>query len=415
MIHISLSPNLERDDRKSAFFLLLAPWAWKRGKAEDRLANSLERYYGIKKPLLLNSGRAALFLLFKTLGLEKGDEVLVQAFTCNAVPNPVLWCGATPIYVDIDQKGYTMDPLDLERKITPRSRVVVVQHTFGMAAPMEQILRIARNHKLFVVEDCAHAIGSTWQDKKLGTFGDAMFLSFGRDKCISSVYGGALLIRDSVVARHAKDIGEKFSYPSSGWIAQQLAHPIATSFLRTTYNYGGKFFLYLFQRMHILSLAVSRKEKHGEMPAQFPRRMPNALAILALCQFQKIDRFNEHRRELAAFYAQHLPVPFRAFDQKAFGEFEKNTVFLRYPASHAKRDEILRAAKKESMILGNWYSCVIDPPDTNFEALLYRAGSCPNAEIRAQESFNLPTDIRTSLEDAGRIVGFLEALHEQVI
>ncbi len=331
---------------------------------------------------------------------------MVQAFTCNAVPNPILWCGAIPIYVDIDQKGYAMDPFDFERKITPRSRAVIVQHTFGIAASMEQILRIARNHKLFVIEDCAHSIGSTLQGQKLGTIGDAMFLSFGRDKCISSVYGGALLIRDEVVASHAKNLWEKFSYPSFFWIKQQLLHPILASFTRATYNFGGKYLLFFFQRLRLLSLAVSKKEKQGEMPSYFPARLPNALAALALHQFQKLDRFNDHRRKLTAFYAEHLPAQFQAFDQKIFVELQKNTVFLRYPARYEKRDDLLHSAKKQGMILGNWGSPVIDPPDTNLEQMLYKKGSCPNAEKRAQETLNLPVDINTTIEDAERIVRF---------
>src|SRR3990167_5441690 len=144
MIHISLSPNAENDDRRLAASLFFQPWFWQKGEALDKLKQKLADYLGVaQEPLLFNSGRSALLTLLKALEIRQEEEILIQAFTCNAVPNHILWWGAKPIYVDIDAT-YNMDPADLERKITPRSRAVIIQHTFGIPANIDALLRIAR-------------------------------------------------------------------------------------------------------------------------------------------------------------------------------------------------------------------------------------------------------------------------------
>src|SRR3990167_7916546 len=183
MIHISLSPNAQNDDRRLAASILVQPWKWRQGNALNDFAQALKTYLGVRHhPILFNSGRSALYTLLQALNLQKDDEVLLQSFTCNAVPNPILWAGAKPVYVDMEKDGWNMDPLDLTRKITPRSRAIIVQHTFGIPADMEAIMRIAQNNKLFLIEDCAHALGAEHDGTKIGTLGDAAFFSFGRDR-----------------------------------------------------------------------------------------------------------------------------------------------------------------------------------------------------------------------------------------
>ena len=180
-ISISLSPNTEPDDVWLAFRLLFQPWRWCRGNAPELLEQEFAKRLGVKHAYSFNSGRSAFLALLESLDLQKGDEVLVQAFTCNAVPNPVQWAGLTPIYVDCNEDDFNVSPEDLERKITSKSKVVVVQHTFGLPADMDRIMEICEKHRLILVEDCAHALGATYKGKEVGTFGKAAFFSFSRD------------------------------------------------------------------------------------------------------------------------------------------------------------------------------------------------------------------------------------------
>lgn len=407
MIHISLSPNAQNDDRRLAARLLIQPWKWRKGSALNDFTQAFKAYHGVRQqPLLLNSGRSALYTILQALNLQSGDEVLVQAFTCNAVPNPIRWCGAKPVYVDMEKDGWNMDPLDLTRKITPRARAVIVQHTFGIPADMDSILAIARNNKLFVIEDCAHALGAEYGGKRIGTLGDAAFFSFGRDKVISSVYGGALIIYNKEVAQRARRMGEALAECSRAWVLQQILHPLITTPLVLGYWHGGRWILALLQKMGILSLAISSQEKRGEKPFYFPARMPNALASLALQQLRKIDIFNSHRRALALRYEEefHLFEPyFREHDKKV-----GSPIFLRYPMRHPHTKEILSRAKRAGMILGDWYDEVVAPRGTDASGMGYIAGSCPNAEQAVLEAINLPTHINTSAQDAERIAKFYQ-------
>ena len=193
-ISISLSPKTEKDDIKLALKLIFLFWRWKNEKETADLEDEFKKYLGVKYAFAFNSGRSALMAILDSLGLNRGDEVLLQAFTCNAVPNPVMWDGfkpiavyceeaaliRKPIYVDCDEKTFNIDTDDLKRKMTPKSRAVIVQHTFGLAADMDEILEICRQNNLILIEDCAHALGATYKGKPVGTFGNIAFFSFVR-------------------------------------------------------------------------------------------------------------------------------------------------------------------------------------------------------------------------------------------
>ncbi|MBU2635457.1 aminotransferase class I/II-fold pyridoxal phosphate-dependent enzyme, partial [Patescibacteria group bacterium] len=311
-ITISLSPNTQKDDIWLALKLVFQPWKWKKGRAIEELENQFKKYLNVKYAFAFNSGRACLMAILKSLNLEKDDDVLLQAFTCNAAVNPVLWNGLKPVYVDCDEDNFNIDIEDLKKTLRQaqgkRSKVLIVQHTFGLPAEMIEILEIAKQNNLILIEDCAHSLGAEYYKQKVGTFGSAAFFSFSRDKIISSVYGGMVVTNDDRLAKTLRQAQGDLDYPSHCWILQQLMHPVLMNFLiLPTYRILlGKIILILCQRFRILSKAVHWKEKRGKKPSYFPKRMPNALAILALNQFKKLDTFYNHRRDLANFYYNEL-------------------------------------------------------------------------------------------------------------
>lgn len=403
-ISISLSPNTEKDDIRLAFKLLFQPWLWKKGKEISKLEQEFKQYSGAKYAFSFNSGRSAFSAILDALNLNKGDEILLQAFTCNAVPNPIIWSGLKPVYVDCDEKTFNIDVEDLKRKITPESRVMVVQHTFGLPAKMDEVLEICRQNNLILIEDCAHSLGATYRGKLVGTFGKIAFFSFSRDKVISSVYGGMVITDDDGLAEKLREYQEKAGFPSRGWIFQQLLHPVLLNWLiLPTYKVLGKYFLVLFQWLRILSKAVHWKEKRGRKPCYFPKRLANALAILALNQFKKLERFNEHRRETAGFYRQEL------FNTKyQMQDVEEGNIFLRFPVKHKEAKEIIKQAWGRNLLIGDWYTSPIAPDDTRLDKMQYISGSCPRAESLSEKTLNLPTHINISKREAQKITDFLK-------
>jgi len=409
-ISISLSPNVQKDDLHLALNLLVRPWLWKNGKAATELEKSFKNYLGVRYAFSFNSGRSAFFAILKSLELERGSEVLLQAFTCNAVPNPILWADLEPIYIDCNTDDYNMSASDLEAKIRLNSKVVVVQHTFGLPANMDAIRAVCAKYDLILIEDCAHSLGAEYNGIKVGSRSKAAFFSFSRDKIISSVYGGMAVTNDENIAKKLEQLQKEFGKPSLCWTMQQILHPILLSyFILPIYNFLdlGKIFLILSQWTHVLSKAVSWKEKRGLRPDYFPKALPNALAMMAMNQLGKIDLLNFQRQKVADYYYEKLKDC--GFTLPKQFEGRKN-VFLRFTMKHQQAHDIIyNAWHKQNILLGDWYTTPIAPFDTKVEEIKYKPGSCPNAEFLAKRTLNLPTHINISQKDAGRIVKFLKS------
>lgn len=402
VISCSLSPNTEKDDVVLALQTILSPWRWQIGTEREKVKAWLSDYFDVDTIFLFDSGRSALFAILQAFDIGAGDEVIVQAFTCVAVPNSVLWAGAKPVFADIDDT-LNIDCDDVDKKITKRTKAIVLQHTFGIPANLDKLVAVAKKHGLILIEDCAHSLGASYKGKKIGTFGDGAFFSFGRDKVVSSVWGGAVIINDKCQMTNAKwklkKIENELPKPSYFWIVQQLLHPIAFSFILPLYDvYMGKLLLYLLQKFHLLSRPVSHEELTGGMPKGFPAKFPNALAILLLHQLKKLDRYNRKRREAARFYRQSL-IKQKSIDIPPEGE---GSIYLRFPIFVDKPNEVCTKAKNNGVLLGNWYHNTIDPNEVSFEAVGYTKGSCPNAEEAARHILNLPTLI--SSDDAMKVV-----------
>jgi len=413
-ISISLSPNVESDDVKLCFKLLFSPWNWKKGKAIKTLEDEFKKYTGAKYAFAFNSGRSCFYAILKAHNLPKDSEVLLQAFTCNAAVNPILWLNLRPIYIDCAEKSFNINIEDLKKNVanlhSTQGKILMVQHTFGLPANMDEILPIVKQNGLILIEDCAHALGSEYKNKRVGTFGKAGFFSFSRDKVISSVYGGMVVTNDDVLAKELKKLQREFGFPSYFWIFQQLLHPLMLNFLiLPIYSLFdlGKIFLVLSQWFHILSKAVHWKEKKGVRPSYFPKALPNALAKLAQNQFLKLNRFYAHRESLSRFYYEKLKGT--SFPSSNNFSSEVKSSFLRFTLKHPKAHEIIyNAWQNNNILIGDWYTSPIAPNDTNLEMMHYTVGSCPIAEKLASETFNLPTHINISIKDAQKIINFLE-------
>ncbi len=405
-ISISLSPNVEKDDIFLALKLVFKPWTWKRKLGGRILEEEFKKFFGLKHAFTFNSGRTSLMAILRNLNLKAGDEVILQAFTCNAAVNPIQWAGLKPVYIDCNEEDFNVDIEDLKRKINPKSKVLIVQHTFGLPANMDEVLNIVRENNLILIEDCAHSLGAEYKGRKIGTFGKAAFFSFSRDKIISSVYGGMVVTNDNQLAQKIKRFQKEIKYPSSFWILQQLLHPILIGYLiLPTYSILGKYLLVLCQWFHILSKAVHWKEKKGERPSYFPKKMPNALALLALNQFRKLNKFNNHRKKIAEIYYKELKD--NSFELPA--QFpERGSIFLRFAIKHPKAHQIIKKAWKKNLLIGDWYTSPVAPNDTKLEKVQYELGSCPKAERLAEITLNLPTHINISEKKSRKIISLLK-------
>ncbi len=409
IISTTLSPNFEKDDVALSLKFVFSPWQWKRGDKIKELEKSFQEKLGFSNSFFFNSGRSCLLAILEAMDIKKGDEIIVQAFTCNAVINPILKNGAKPIFVDL-KDDLNIDEKKIGEKISPQTKAIIVQHTFGWPAEVEEIKKICQENNLYLIEDCAHSLGAEYNGKYCGSFGDISFFSFGKDKIISSVFGGAVVVNNVKLLEKIEKEYNESPFPSSSWTFQQLLYPSLMEYIFLPlfrFRIGRKIWSAFFELNAFYLRSVTKEENQGILPSFFGKKLPNALAGLALNQLKKLERFNNHRREIAAVY-------FREFkDIAVFKEdFEKrNPVFMRFPLKSNKASLIISEARKFGLFLNDgWRETIVVPPKTIQEKMGYRKGECKLAEELTKEIVSLPTHIKVSVKDAEKIAWVINSL-----
>lgn len=407
-IFTGFAPNLTKKDALIAASFLFLPWQWFRlrigeesGKAEQWLKN----YFSVKHCFVFDSGRSALYFILKSLNLTQDDEVILQSYTCVVVANSIIHAGTKPIYVDVGN-DFNINCADLEKKITSRTKVLIIQHTFGKPANLNLLLNLAKKYQLFVIEDCAHALGIKFENKWLGTFGDAGFFSFGSDKPISCGRGGGVITNNDAIAKKLSGFQSSLPQAKLGRILQHLFSFLIFYKAKPIYNLGvGKWILWFCGKLKLINKIIYPEEKRGHSVNFFPSAMPNSMATILLNQLTKLNEFNHHRYEISDIYQKQIS------NQKiSLPNPESFCIpWLRYPILLAEPSKLLVLAKKNGIILGNWYDSPIAPKDVDSSIVGYEHGSCPNAERLAAQSVNLPTDICINQSDAIRVAKLINA------
>jgi len=170
------------------------------GKRVRELESLLCKFVGSQNAIALNSGTSALHASLLALGIGKDDDVLVPSFTFLATANAVVATGANPVFVDIKKSDYTIDPDDLEKKVTSRTKAVIPVHLYGHTADMKAISEIASKHSLHVIEDACQSLGSTYNGKQTGSMGEIGCFSFYASKVLTSGEGGAIVTNSKELA-----------------------------------------------------------------------------------------------------------------------------------------------------------------------------------------------------------------------
>jgi dTDP-4-amino-4,6-dideoxygalactose transaminase len=438
LIHIDLVPNFEDDDyeiiKKLEDFTRIdadKKHADRRGlnssqdcikkeieKARNEVLEILRFYFPQGEIFFFNSARGALsFLLNSTrIGADEVSttrinadsirdnqrninpresacehEIITQAFSCIVVPNAIKFAGYKPIYVDIDET-YNLDIEDLKRKINERTKAIIIQNTFGIPAKIGEILEIAHQNKILVIENLTHSLGAKYKGKYLGNFGDFALLSFNRNKVISSIIGGALVVNNKNFLEKIKNSYESLPELSQKEIKKIIFTGKVLYEAKENYNFLTKIYLKFLRKKSKIFEMVSFIEKKGKKPENYLFKFPEILFPLLLNQLKKLERFNEHRKEIAKIYLEKFPL-----------NFSGEPIFLRFPILIENRDFVLEKFKKENIYLGDWYKCVLIPC-SDLKIFDYEIGSCPKAEKTAEKIINLPTYIGVSKEKAEFII-----------
>lgn len=192
-------PSLTGNEKKYVNECLDTTWISSKGKFVNMFEDAFAKYVGVKHGALCSNGTVALHLALLALGIGPGDEVIVPTFTYIASVNAIRYVGATPVFVDSLMDTWQMDPKQFEKKITSKTRAVIVVHLYGHPCDMDSIMKIAREHDIFVIEDTAEAIGSRYKDAVVGSIGDISCFSFFGNKTITTGEGGMVMTNDSTL------------------------------------------------------------------------------------------------------------------------------------------------------------------------------------------------------------------------
>ena len=354
-----------------------------------------------KEPLLYFRGRVGLYHLLRTLNIGRGDEVLLQAFTCLAVPEAIMATGATPVWVDLARDSVNLSPIDCLARITPRTKAIIVQHTFGIPADLGPILGITQSRQLPLIEDCCHSFASTYAGKPLGSIGDAAFWSFEWGKPIVAGIGGAARFnrldwQEQLTAAHS----ELTAPPARKELilnAQYIA--FARSYSPKTFWWVRRAFR-LLGRIRIAESNYNPVGPGVAMSQEFSWRIARGAERRLPQARRTAEQFGPGRRAQAAYYLQHfgpdacvLPVVPPNGD----------AVYSRFPVFVSNKEEILRTAAKRNLEVAAWYATPVHPHSgTDLAKVHYKQGSCPEAERAAKRILSLPVHplVTRSFQDA---------------
>jgi perosamine synthetase len=218
------SPDITESEIQAVTSVLRTPRLSLGPKLEE-FENSVACYTGAAHAIAVNSGTSGLHLCVRALGIGEGDEVIVPSFSFVAVANAVRYERAVPVFVDADAQTLNLDPEQVEAAITPKTRAILVVHTFGCPADLSSIFSVARRHRLLVVEDACEAIGAEYEGRKVGPLGDAGVFAFYPNKQITTGEGGMIVTQNSELAALIRALrnqgrsqpGERFEHGELGY------------------------------------------------------------------------------------------------------------------------------------------------------------------------------------------------------
>jgi perosamine synthetase len=413
IITSTADPSIDFHAAFAAKKLLWQPWLWKNESKLLSMQTEFANYFGFKQAFGFNRGREGLFAILKALNIKKGDEVIIQAFTCEALVAGILWVGATPVYADIEG-DYNMSPETLKPKLSKKTKAVIVQHTFGIPANLAQIKKLCDDNKIFLIEDIAHALGGKdpRSGKFLGAIGIASFTSFGQDKKISAQGGGMVFTNDSALAAKISDLwGSSGFIKTSTAVKKLLKTKIFYMAIRLYYFLSfGKLLIFLARKVGLAGRPVEKiaSEKLSALSNQDEKQLIKKLhplqAQLASAQLKNFDSTEAHRQKITNIYTTSLKET----------ALKISAPLLRYPfiTSEENKRKIVRKLKTHHILAGEWYTEPILRFGTEWEILKYKLGSCKNAEEVNKRIINLPTHKLVTTKEAYAIAKIINTIEE---
>ncbi len=338
-------------------------------------------------------GRVALYALLKAAGIKNGDEVIIPGFTCVVVPNAVLYSGAMPVYVDIQRTSLNPSFADIRAAVTPKTRAIILQNTFGLSTELDLITKWAKSNNILTFEDCTHGFGGLYQGKPNGTFCDAAFFSTQWNKPFSTGIGGFSAVFNDTILSELIEVDKSLIHPRWDEDALLLLLIISRKFLLSSVTYYFLRDLYRLLSKFNLTIGSSSGTELTDpiMPASYFKAMGKTQVNAGSKEIASLDCVLALRKKNAAVYTQKL-VQHGKFHVSP--ELHQNHSFLKYPILVSDKKKFNESAEKDRIELGDWFLSPIHPIETNFEKWHLSLENIPVASFISSHIVDLPTDTK---------------------
>jgi dTDP-4-amino-4,6-dideoxygalactose transaminase len=346
------------------------------------------------------SGRMAFYALLKAFGVGIGDEVILTGSTCAVMASSVMRLGAIPVYADIDPKTYGSSAEAISKCITKKTKVIVAQHSFGIPCEIVEIISLAKQNKLVLIEDCALALGSAINGKKVGNFGDAAFFSFDRTKTINTMIGGmAYSTNDSLVTivrdiqKNCKDLPKDKvrSLYKRFYLEVKFCTP-------ANFKFMGLIDLILWIRVAkfkfqspFLDQDFSAKS-HDAYP--YPAKMPSFVAQIGLIETAQFEeKVSLYQRNLKEFLSKMTEIGCFSLLPSIYNDNSRKIVPLRMVWDCERNVELKQRSKSFFDVNSVWFQAPIVATIDPIESYGYLPGSCPVSERVGYQIMNVPSNL----------------------
>lgn len=368
---------IDEDDIRAVNEVLRSPYLTTGPKVEE-FENKLCELTGAKYAVAISNGTAALHAACYAAGITAGDEVITTPITFAASANCVLYCGGKPVFADIDPDTWNIDPEEIEKKITDKTKAVIAVDFTGQAVQLDEIKGICKKHNLILIEDAAHSLGTKYKGVHVGGIADLTTFSFHPVKTITCGEGGAILTNN-------EEFYKKMQLFRSHGITRD-------PFLLTRNPFKGY---------------------NEQVELGYNYRMTDFQAALGISQLKKLEVFSKRRAEIVNRYNEVFSRIPQLVIQKEIPESEtvRHLYIIRIKSDSLKvgRDEIYKALNAENIGLQVHYIPVYYHP--YYQALGYKRGICPVAEALYEEILTIPLyysltdeDVRSVIEAVKKVI-----------
>jgi len=355
------TPLITNQDAKCVFEIVKSGWISSSGKNIKLFENKLSKFVNRKYGCAVSNGTAALEIAVKSLGLKKNDEIIIPTFTIISTANSIIKNNLKPILVDSDLSTWNIKISDIEKKITKKTKALMIPHIYGFPCDMNEILRICKKHKIYLIEDAAEMIGQKYNNLPCGSFGDISTFSFYANKHITTGEGGMLFTNNSKLYK--------------------------------------KFIAY-----RNLNFGIKNRFDHNEISWNY--RFTNMQAALGLSQLKRVDQIIKKKRDIGDYYYEKLKNNKNIIIQPKEMVYAKNIYWVFGIILKKKKKNFREIIQKKLLKEGIETRRFFWPmhKQTIFKKMrIFKKQSYPNSEFMSQNGFYIPSGLNLSYKELNYI------------